>query len=224
MKYEECVYNEILKYQIGEPIFVADIIKAVAKKTGNAITKIKYIVPVMLNRIIKKQTILLKRYKNGIYYRFTKCMFGDTVIHKEILIEKKYLKKYDGYEIGPDLLNALGLTTLLSNNCRTIVSNLAKKRSFYDTDLNIKLLKPKTLITKENLRYLQLLDVIESVNNKILIDNENPNIVYEKYINFYKLNFDYLFFYAVNFYNKNVINQVSELFKNIKGGEHFAIT
>ena len=217
MNYKKFVYDRIVEYKVGEPIFVKDIIKEFKKEyslvNGNVI------VPVMIGRIIN-EGLFLKRYKKGIYYRYEKCAFGDTVINKPYLIYRKYVDGMNGYEVGPNLLYMLGFTTLLCNLPRTFVTNNIRNNKF-DKELNVRLVKSKIRITDKNLYYFQFLDVLTMISDGIPIDTENPVNLYNKFIDFYKLKFEWLMFYAVKFYKKCVVNIVMNLFE-MRGGYYIS--
>lgn len=215
---EKFVLDEVLKYPVGEPIFVRDIIAFIVDKTGFPFNKVKFNVNVAMGRLLMGGKVLIKRFRNGIYYRYERCVFGDTVIHKESLLLKKYVDGFKGYEVGPRLLHCLGLTTMLSNLPRSFVSNVAFRRSFVDKDLNVVVLKPKVTLNAQNFRYFQLLDVIKLVN-EVLIDNPKPLNVYKKFFDYYHLEYGFLFYYAVKFYDNFVVGVICSLFEMSKGGE-----
>ena len=223
MKIERYVQDEVMKYPVGEPIFVRDIIVAVSKCVGISVGKARFNVNVAMGRLVKGGKVLIKRFRNGIYYRYEKCVFGDTVIHKESLLFRKYLDGYIGYEIGPRVLHGLGLTTLLANSPRVFVSNAAIARSFKDKDLSVTVLKPKVVLNQNNFRYFQLLDVIK-LTGEILIDNHEPLRVFERFFCYYKLDYGTLFFYAVKFFDKAVVDVVCSLFERCKGVDLYVST
>lgn len=215
--YEKMVYDEIMKYPVGEPIFLKDIINSIVVKTGCLFRTVRLNVAVMMGRIIKAG-VKVKRFKKGIYYRYEICVFGETVIHRERLLFKKYLVGGIGYEIGPKLLNALGFTTLLSNLPRTFVSNVASVRSFYDKDLNVNIVKPKAMLTVNNFRYFQFFDVILMLGT-VPVDHHEPLAILQKFIGFYGLRFDVLFYYGMKYYKKDVLDVVMRLFgRTLEGG------
>jgi hypothetical protein len=72
------------------------------------------------------------------------------------------------------------------------------------------LCKPKTIINKQNINYLQFLDMIEDlIKNKYSINQENyRKIIYNKILNF---DFYYLLKICHLYYNQKVLNYILEL-------------
>ena len=74
---------------------------------------------------------IFNSFSDGIYYIPRKTIFGVSRLDTNTIISKKYLgndKEIYGYVAGMTLLNAVGLTTQVSNRI-TIVSN---KESIFD--------------------------------------------------------------------------------------------
>lgn len=198
-----CIQNKLkekIKMQkIGSPIIVKDFQQQIATEFGMGEKQVKNCVTVGIRLALKDKGINLKRFQKGVYYRYRKGAFGDSVIDTETLIYRRYLDNFSGYETGPKLLLGLGLTTHLSNLPRQFVSNAALKRSFKDKMLNINILKPRASLNKANLRYFQLLDTILMVKT-IPIDADEPIAIYLKYIKTYRLTLEMAYYYVVRNY------------------------
>ena len=193
--------DKIKKQKLGEPIIVKDVQRQIAKASGLDINQVNRGVTVGMRCFLSDKDIKLKRFQRGVYYRYCKGVFGDTVIDKERLIYKKYLGNFKGYETGPKLLLGLGLTTHLTNLPRKFVSNAALNRSFKDNELNIDITRPRTVLNKKNLRYFQLLDIILMVK-LIPIDAKDPIEIYLKFIKTYKLTLNTIECLATTHYKK----------------------
>ncbi|WP_103864807.1 DUF6088 family protein [Aquimarina sp. I32.4] len=104
---------------------------------------------------------IIKRYKNGIYYKPKQTVFGELKPREDVLL-KNYLfenNKQIAYVTGVRLYNQLGLTTQIPN-----VVRLASKDKQIKTTIGNLVIKPAksyVTVTKKNIPLLQLLDVIK---------------------------------------------------------------
>ena len=116
-----------------------------------------------LSRLVANGVI--KRYKNGMYYKPKQTVFGELKPREDVLL-KNYLFENDkqiAYITGVRLYNQLGLTTQVPN-----VVRLASKDKEIKTKIGNLIIKPAksyVTITKKNVPLLQLLDVIKDFNN-----------------------------------------------------------
>ena len=200
----------IMDYPVGDPIFSRNVAWTVSEATGLPLKKSAVYVSATLRRLMDRG-IKLKRFYRGVYYRYEECSFGETPLNKNKLITEKYLKNDTGYETGPAILNSLGFTTLMSNDQRTFVSNAASKRSFVDKNLNIRILKPKVILSEHNIRYFEFLDLLKLLD-EIPIDNQQPELKLAKIIFIYNLYPENLVTYA-QYYGKKVLKAVYDLQK-----------
>lgn len=108
---------------------------------------------------------LVEKVQNGLYFiPKKKPLFGAPVLSVERMIERKFLKqkdKVEGYIVGTNFANRLGLTsqtaaiaTLVTNN----TSSVQREVTFYNDKVIIK--KPRVRITNENYKVLQILDLL----------------------------------------------------------------
>ena len=108
---------------------------------------------------------IIKRYKNGLYYKPKQTIFGELKPREDVLLEN-YLFENDkqiAYVTGVRLYNQLGLTTQVSN-----VVRLASKDKEIKTKIGNLIIKPAKSyvpITKKNVPLLQLLDVMKDFKN-----------------------------------------------------------
>lgn len=147
------------KYGENEPILISEI-------------QIKGMSDANLRQQIKKLTDTgkLKRYDAGIYFIPKQTMFkSGSMISRDAVIEKKYLKDGDrtcGYISGIMFANQMGLTTQVPA-VYEIVTNRATS-DYRETSLasvKVILRKPKVVVTKDNYRILQFLDLLKDMDS-----------------------------------------------------------
>ena len=123
----------------------------------------KYAIFKSLERMVKKGE--LKRAEKGLYYIPKKSIFGELPLAIKDFIQK-YLYLGDkriGYITGVNLFNRYGLTTQLSNSIE-IATNTRKNPREFD-GIKIKFILNKALITEENIKYLEILDILKNLKN-----------------------------------------------------------
>lgn len=126
-------------------------------------TSSKYSTFKVLERMVKKGE--LKRAEKGLYYIPKKSIFGELPLTIKDFIQK-YLYLGDkriGYITGVNLFNRYGLTTQLSNSIE-IATNTRKNPREFD-GIKIKFIQNKALITEENIKYLEILDILKNLKN-----------------------------------------------------------
>lgn len=152
----------------------------------------------------------LESYKKGIYYKTVQTVFGKMPIDSNQLVVKLYVKKEEdivGYETGASLFHKMGLTTLMpkykyiATNCATQKGNKIEK------DLKVVIRKPNTHVTKENYRYLQVIDILEN-KDKIHIDVLNAFNILNEFMKSNDLDFGKLLAEASKNYRKEVIGRI----------------
>lgn len=115
---------------------------------------------------------MIRRYKNGIYYKPKETIFGEIKPREEVLL-KKYLfenNKQVAYVTGTRLYNQLGLTTQVPNVIR--VASIEKQIKTKIGNISIKPAKSYVQVSKTNVPLLQLLDVIKDFKNIPDFDKE----------------------------------------------------
>lgn len=167
----DIIRKRVMKYELRKPIFFKDLVKGIEVQRGAAYKAV--------NKL--KNEGVIEMFSKGIYYRPMKTKYGVLGINRELLIKEKYIgdDQNKGYITGPDVWNKWGLTTQVSN--RKWISQVAE-RTDENKKLNILLLKSKTDISKDNVRILQFLDVIEQLNK--IPDTSNEKTL-SKLINIY---------------------------------------
>ena len=112
----------------------------------------------------------LKRAERGVYYIPKESIFGELPLSKDELL-KKYLCDGDNiiaYLSGNNLFNKYGLTTQIANEIE-ITTNKRKipKKS---RNLTIKFNYNEAPINKENIKYLEILDILKNI--KYILDTD----------------------------------------------------
>ena len=114
-----------------------------------------------LSRLVASGKII--RLSKGQFYKPERSVFGmlkppEYQIVKDLLEEKN---KIIGYVTGVSIYNRLGLTTQVSNTIQigTNIERKPRKRGIY----NIRFIRQKNNITKENIYLLQVLDAVRFI-------------------------------------------------------------
>ena len=179
------VLEYIEQYPEDEPIFIEDIKKYVIQQCekDNKQESVLKNINVILNRL-KNEGIIKAEYK-GVYYKPIISMFGEVPLNTNKLRKLKYLEDKDGnikgYIVGAKLFNKLGLTTLVPNV----------------TDI----------VTNENYRYLQFIDILDNKDN-IHIEAQNADEILYRIIQECKLDFEKIIKYARETNNRKVLDKL----------------
>lgn len=210
--YNEYICDLIKSIEIAKPIYSSNISKKIADHFTMPTDKASAATATALKRILDSKLIDdLRFYQKGIYYRTKITPFGEIPIDKDNLIIDKYLKNDNGYETGLSLLHQWGFTTQIPNN-RIIVTNNIIHNTRKNKALNITLRSSKIKIDKDNKRYLQVLDVL-SILDKAPIDIKNPHKKIAEIITMFDLSYKELLYFAAEYYNDNVIKQLTKVVK-----------
>ncbi len=211
MNYNNILIKYIDEYPYDEPIFIEEI-KDYFKKIiqNNFETTFKNIY-VYINRLVKENK--LSQFVKGIYYKPTKGIFGSKPLNINKVIEKKYICDKNGkkgYFTGAYLFNKLGLTTQIPKEILIVTNECPNSNDYNNKNLGVTIRKPKTTVTEDNYKYLQLFDILMNKDNiKIEVDNEKE-IIY-KFIDDNQLNFEKIFEYANKINNLKPIIRLYEL-------------
>ena len=130
-----------------------------------------------LSRLVDKGVI--KRARKGYYYKPKVTVFGELKPREEVLLSI-YLfekKKQVAYVTGIGLYNRLGLTTQVTNSIR--IASFDKQVKGKVGNVIVKPAKSYVKVTADNIKYLEILDVIKDFN-KIPDLNKSIGIVYLK--------------------------------------------
>ena len=160
----------IEKYDYNEPIILKDV-----KLNGISDENIRQI----FSRLVKKGQI--ERYDQGIYYIPKITPLGKSKIPAKKVYEKKFIsdqKNIFGFYTGLTLQNAIGLTTQVPNTIE-IVTNHEKSRlrELAVGNQKLRLRRARTTVTSRNVKALQLLELMNSLDAKQLSSNEKQALI-----------------------------------------------
>jgi hypothetical protein len=200
--YKQFITDYVRGITYNKPIYNSDIAGNLASHFNIDLRQAKTLVNVNLPRIA--DTCDLVRYRKGIYYRSQDTVFGKTKLNSALINRDRYIQRdgiVTGYETGAAFFNRIGLTTQIPKYQKYVTNAFKHRGSRTDKKLQVIIKKPKTKITEENYRYLQILDAIEN-KDKIPIDVENPEKVMRGYIDSKEILLGKLVEYAGKYYNK----------------------
>lgn len=210
MTYTQFVKDYIEKQDYGEPIFAEDVASSLATAFGLEQKKASAAVAVAIKRVMDDQKITgLRRYRKGIFFRTRNTAFGEIMIRKGKIIDRKYISPDKGYETGAGLFYRMGLTTHIPSR-RMLATNAAHGGTRYDRDLDVAICPAKAYVTAENKGYLRVLDVLYQMDS-IPYDAENPYGIVAEYIERSNLRYDMLLSYADRYYNQKTVLRLAHV-------------
>ena len=210
--YKQFITDLVKQYPYNTPIYTVEIANGLVGRFNLETNHARALVNVNLLRIAGECD--LTRYRKGIYYRAKKTVFGQTKLNPARINRDRYLnKKGDiiGYETGAAFLNRIGLTAQIPRYMKYATNQFKHRGTRTDKKLQVIIRKPKTQVTKENYKYLQLLDAIEN-KDKIAFDHPEPEKVFNDYIVEKGLAINKLFGFAKENYNKTTKDRVFNIF------------
>ena len=158
---------------IGKPLFIEDFVSD--KLSYNS-------VKTLLARYVKEG--IVKRCSQGVYFIPKKGIIGEIPLSFEEIIEKKYIRNENeifGYKTGLGLLNDIGLSTQVPNIIEIITNNEnCIKRKIIIGKRKAILRKTNIEINKENVLYLQFLDIFKFADLEMIVNNKKLIIDYFK--------------------------------------------
>ena len=115
-----------------------------------------------LSRLVDKG--IIRRARKGYYYKPKVSAFGEQKPREDVLLSLYLFEKNKqvAYITGTRLYNKLGLTTQVPNSIR--VASLDKQVKGKVGNIVIKPAKSYVKVTSENIKYLEILDVIKDLN------------------------------------------------------------
>ncbi len=141
---------------------------------------------------------LIKRFENGIYYIPKMSRLGNEVsLPPETVIEKKYISRKGellGYYSGITFANQIGISTQLPFVQEIVTNEIGTPiRKFDIKGRKFIVRKSRTTITKENVKVLQLLDLLKEYDLYSEVRIEEAREIVSEYIKSNKIkkqNFD----------------------------------
>lgn len=174
MIYEYIINN----FKKGEPIFLNEI-------PGSS----KEVIRQEMKRLTDEGK--LERSYNGVYYIPYMTILGTKgKISIDNFIEKKYLKT-GGFLTGVSLVNKYGFTSQ-NPSVYEICTNAAttKQRKIEIDGNNLIIYKPLSVITKENIRELEFLDLMTVIDKYSELSGEEYKNKLREYVNNVDINFN----------------------------------
>lgn len=115
-----------------------------------------------LSRLVDKGVI--KRARKGYYYKPKVSVFGEQKPREDVLLSLYLFEKNKqvAYVTGTRLYNRLGLTTQVPNSVR--IASLDRQVKGRVGNTIVKPAKSYVKVTADNIKYLEILDVIKDLN------------------------------------------------------------
>lgn len=115
-----------------------------------------------LSRLVDKGVI--KRARKGYYYKPKVSVFGEQKPREDVLLSLYLFEKNKqvAYVTGTRLYNRLGLTTQVPNSVR--IASLDRQVKGKVGNTIVKPAKSYVKVTADNIKYLEILDVIKDLN------------------------------------------------------------
>lgn len=204
------IVSIIDKIPLGTPIFTDEVTEIMVNEFKIQQNRAKKIVNTNLNRL---NGTVIENFRKGIYYKPKVTAFGKSALNPTQVILKKYLKHGEdvvGYETGASLILKLGLSTQVPKYQYIATNLIGHRGNKVDDGLKVVLRIPKMIVTKENFKYLQVLDAVENRDN-VIIDSTNPIEILNEYIVKNQLDFGKLIAIAMQKYKKEVFLRVAKI-------------
>jgi len=126
----------------------------------------------------------LRHFDSGIYYFPKKMPWGDSTLDAGKIIQRRFLSGGDdiyGYIAGASLLNKTGLSTQVPNLLELVSNNESTRvRDIYIGNQRVRARRSRTTVTKDNVKVLQFLDLMNSISPSFL--DETERYMLSKYI------------------------------------------
>ena len=118
----------------------------------------------------------LNRFDSGIYYLPRKMPWGVSFPDSYTVVKKRFLSdgsKTYGYVAGLTLLNKAGLSTQMSNLVELVTNKeTTRVRDLKVGGVKVRARRARTIITNENVKTLQFLDLMNSISLKSVGNDE----------------------------------------------------
>lgn len=210
--YRNLIMSYVEELDPDDMILTTHVTDYVIKKTGLLEDDVRKRVNVNLARLEKADYIA--RINKGVYCKKIKTPFGYYVPNKEILFCRQLIKDENhviGYETGLSVLNQIGLVSQMPKK-RYIATNRHIRR--VPEGIQVEIRKPPIMVTAENYRYLQILDVIDELD-EAPIDTPKPTAVVRKVAKELDLDTDQLILMARKHYKtKTLMKTIDILLEN----------
>ena len=162
-------------YNPGEPIIAADI--EIGMSEANRRQQFKTLT----------DNGKIKRFENGVYYIPKKSRLGgESGLTPEMVVERKYILRNGevrGYYSGYVFANRIGISTQMPFVQEVVTNEIGNPMKKLDMNgRRFVLRKARTEITKENVKTLQILDLLKDIEIYCEMDKEDAKVLICKYI------------------------------------------
>lgn len=165
--------DDIEKLSVRQPIFSKKLAKTISEKTGIDFTDALNAVRRELANLADEGQLI--QHGENLFSKIADTPFGPSHLSEQDVRMLRLLFDEEGepigYETGPSLMNAPGLSAQMPNKIFVASNNYQKINA---ECANIVVLQPKIFVTKENIKHLQLLDAIYYLN-KTPVDAADPH-------------------------------------------------
>lgn len=205
--------NQLKQYvdekDFGDPIFLSEVTRKFDRKNDE---KFRNTISAYLNRLVRSDQ--LRKFDDGIFYKFRINVFGETHLNVSRLIKSTYLfddvdQKVVGYQIGTQVLEAMGITNNLENKVTIVTNHFNRKKILSKVNSTIQLKKPVIKIDDLNYVYLQMLDTINEIEKYHIIEDD----IGRKLVQFMKENeieVNLLFQFAKKHYSHKTLEKLAD--------------
>ena len=179
-----------------------------AERTGEPEDKVRKTVNVNLARLERDGVVF--RITRGVYCKRIKTPFGDYVPSKDMIYGRWLVLDGDrviGYETGLSLMNQLGLVSQIPRKKWIATNNYTLP---VPKDVEIEVQKPRATVTNENYKYLQILDMIDSMG-EAPVDAAAPEEIIREKTESAGLLPDRLILYARKFYPTKTLERTVDV-------------
>ena len=206
--YRQIIINYMDTLPEETPVTPAMVTEYITDKTGEPEEKVRKTVNVNLARLEKEG--VLSRIAHGVYAKKIQTPFGDYVPGKDKIFGRWLVLDGNhviGYETGLSLMNQLGLVSQMPNK-RYIATN--NYRFTLPKDVDIEIQKPRIPVTKDNFKYLQILDAINGLD-QAPVDAAEPEAIIREKAQSAALQSDRLILYARALYPTETLKKTIDI-------------
>ena len=210
--YGEHIVNTVRNMPYESAIQTEDIAERLAEKFALPYDQAKTLTNVKLKRMADKGEI--ERLQKGVYCHVKQTVFGKVIPSIDEVVIKTLTVQNDtkiGYESGAFLFNKLGLTTLIPRDIEITTNRYGAK---LPEGCHIKLRKPSAVVTNENWKYLQFIDMFEELP-EAHTDAEKPERLLLQYVKRQQIDSLTLIFTARRYYPQKIVLPLIDLLMEV---------
>ncbi|BAL01040.1 hypothetical protein OBV_38410 [Oscillibacter valericigenes Sjm18-20] len=212
LKYGEFIADTVQNMPFAAAIPTEVIANQLAERFILSYDQARKLTNVKLKRMADRGEI--ERFQKGMYFHVKETVFGKATPDIDKMVMKT-LTEQDGekigYESGASLFNKLGLTTMIP---RDIEITTNRYRTNLPERCHIKVRRPPTVITDQNWKCLQLIDVVSALPNAH-IDSDHPEQLLAAHIKKQQLDGLTLILTTRRYYPQKVVLRVIDLLELI---------